>query len=159
MERGGKGSFQAFKLQRHARTTVCSHSAKDMAATFHSIQHHPDDIQDECLSCCEHLRMASFSLVKSGVITKNFRRVRCSIALISIGVFAVPPGIGAADLSAAGRQGSKQPSNTTPHDPNNPNDPPNNPNPPSGPVPTAPSGPGGTRAAELNKLSARAGSR
>src|ERR1700691_4974321 len=32
MEAGGKGSFQAVKLQRPARTTVCSHSIKDMAA-------------------------------------------------------------------------------------------------------------------------------
>jgi hypothetical protein len=29
---GGKGSFEAVKLQRPARTTVCGHSAKDMAA-------------------------------------------------------------------------------------------------------------------------------
>jgi predicted RNA binding protein YcfA (HicA-like mRNA interferase family) len=33
MEPGGKGSFQAFKLQRPARTTVCSHSTRDMAAS------------------------------------------------------------------------------------------------------------------------------
>jgi hypothetical protein len=32
MELGGKGSFQEAKLQRSARTTVCSHSARDMAA-------------------------------------------------------------------------------------------------------------------------------
>jgi hypothetical protein len=32
MESGGKGSFQAAKLQRSARTTVCSHSTGDMAA-------------------------------------------------------------------------------------------------------------------------------
>jgi hypothetical protein len=32
MEPGGKGSFQAVKLQRPARTTVCSHSTRDMAA-------------------------------------------------------------------------------------------------------------------------------
>ena len=32
MELGGKGSFQAAKLQRSARTTVCSHSTRDMAA-------------------------------------------------------------------------------------------------------------------------------
>jgi hypothetical protein len=38
MEPGGKGSFQAFKLQRPARTTVCSHSMKDMTATFHRIK-------------------------------------------------------------------------------------------------------------------------
>jgi hypothetical protein len=33
-EPGGKGSFQAVKLQRPARTTVCSHSTRDMAAMF-----------------------------------------------------------------------------------------------------------------------------
>jgi hypothetical protein len=38
MELGGKGSFQAVKLQRPARTTVCSHSTRDMAAVFHRIQ-------------------------------------------------------------------------------------------------------------------------
>jgi len=32
IELGGKGSFQAVKLQRAARTTVCSHSTRDMAA-------------------------------------------------------------------------------------------------------------------------------
>ena len=32
MEPGGKGSFQAVKLQRPARTIVCSHSTRDMAA-------------------------------------------------------------------------------------------------------------------------------
>ena len=32
IEPGGKGSFQAVKLQRPARTTVCSHSTRDMAA-------------------------------------------------------------------------------------------------------------------------------
>jgi hypothetical protein len=51
MEPGGKGSFQAFKLQRSARTTVCSHSARDMAA-MRSIALKPDlsDTQDEGLS-------------------------------------------------------------------------------------------------------------
>lgn len=32
MEPGGQGSFQAVKLQRPARATVCSHSTRDMAA-------------------------------------------------------------------------------------------------------------------------------
>jgi len=32
IEPSGKGSFQAVKLQRPARTTVCSHSIMDMAA-------------------------------------------------------------------------------------------------------------------------------
>ena len=36
MEPSGKGNFQAVKLQRPARTTVCSHSTRDMAAV-HSI--------------------------------------------------------------------------------------------------------------------------
>jgi hypothetical protein len=48
-----KGSFQAVKLQRPARTTVCSHSRRDMAA-MRSIEskHHPSDAQHECLSSC-----------------------------------------------------------------------------------------------------------
>jgi hypothetical protein len=48
MELGGKGSFQAAKLQRSARATVCSHSTRDMAA-MRSIEsdHNNDDIQDE----------------------------------------------------------------------------------------------------------------
>ena len=32
MEPGGQGSFQAIKLQRPARATVCSHSTRDVAA-------------------------------------------------------------------------------------------------------------------------------
>jgi hypothetical protein len=56
MEPGGKGSFQAVKLQRPARTTVCSHSTRDMAA-IGSIESNQDnnDTQDECLSSCEQL--------------------------------------------------------------------------------------------------------
>jgi hypothetical protein len=51
MEPGGKGSFQAFKLQRSARTTVCSHSARDMAATRSiELKHDDSDTQDEGLS-------------------------------------------------------------------------------------------------------------
>jgi hypothetical protein len=55
-EPGGKGSFQAVKLQRPARTTVCSHSTRDMAA-IGSIEskHDNDDAEDECLSSCEQL--------------------------------------------------------------------------------------------------------
>jgi hypothetical protein len=34
MEAGGTGTFQAVKLQRSARATVCSHSARDMAAVY-----------------------------------------------------------------------------------------------------------------------------
>jgi hypothetical protein len=54
MELGGKGSFQAAKLQRSARTTVCSHSTRDMAA-MRSIEsnHDYDDIRVECLSSWE----------------------------------------------------------------------------------------------------------
>jgi len=56
MEPGGKGSFQAVKLQRPARTTVCSHSAKDMAAVF-SIKSGFDhkNIYHEGLFSCEQL--------------------------------------------------------------------------------------------------------
>jgi hypothetical protein len=54
MEPGGKGSFQAVKLQRPARTTVRSHSMRDMAA-MRSMKSKDDnkDNQDECLSSCE----------------------------------------------------------------------------------------------------------
>jgi hypothetical protein len=54
MQPGGKGSFQAVKLQRPARATVCSHSTRDMAA-MHSIEykHDNNDTQDERLSSCE----------------------------------------------------------------------------------------------------------
>jgi hypothetical protein len=34
MEASGKGGFQAVKLQRPARATVCSHSTRDMAAVY-----------------------------------------------------------------------------------------------------------------------------
>jgi hypothetical protein len=53
----GKGSFQAVKLQRPARTTVCSHSTRDMAAV-HSIvsDYHNSDTQDERLYSCEQLK-------------------------------------------------------------------------------------------------------
>jgi hypothetical protein len=56
MEPGGKGSFQAAKLQRSARTTVCSHSAKDIAA-MRSIEseHDYSDTQNEFLSGCGQL--------------------------------------------------------------------------------------------------------
>jgi hypothetical protein len=52
-EPGGKGSFQAVKLQRPVRTTVCSHSTRDMAAV-RSIEseHDNDETQDVCLSGC-----------------------------------------------------------------------------------------------------------
>src|ERR1035437_3407440 len=56
MESGGKGSFQAAKLQRSARPAVCSHSTGDMAA-MRSIESKQDHkrYSGECLSCCEHL--------------------------------------------------------------------------------------------------------
>ena len=56
MELGSKGSFQAVKLQRPARTTVCSHSVRDMAAmrSIESNRNH-NDSQGECLSSCEQL--------------------------------------------------------------------------------------------------------
>jgi hypothetical protein len=51
MEPGGKGSFQAFKLQRSARTTVCSHSARDMAAMRSiELKHDHSETRDEGLS-------------------------------------------------------------------------------------------------------------
>jgi hypothetical protein len=51
MKPGGKGSFQAFKLQRSARTTVCSHSARDMAAMLSiELKHDHIDTQGEGLS-------------------------------------------------------------------------------------------------------------
>ena len=52
-EPGGKGNFQAVKLQRPARATVCSHSTKDVAAmsSIESEWEH-NDAQCECLSGC-----------------------------------------------------------------------------------------------------------
>jgi hypothetical protein len=56
MEPGGQGSFQAAKLQRPARTTVCSHSTRDMAA-MRSTESQRDysDTQNEFLSGCGQL--------------------------------------------------------------------------------------------------------
>jgi hypothetical protein len=55
-EPGGKGSFQAVKLQRPARTTVCSHSTRDIGA-IGSIEtkHNIEDTQYGCLSSCGQL--------------------------------------------------------------------------------------------------------
>jgi hypothetical protein len=51
MEPGGKGSFQAVKLQRPARTIVCSHSTRDMAAIGSiEFKHDNNDTQDKYLS-------------------------------------------------------------------------------------------------------------
>jgi hypothetical protein len=48
-----KGSFQAVKLQRPARTTVCSHSNNGHAATRPiKSKHDPNDAQHKCLSPC-----------------------------------------------------------------------------------------------------------
>ena len=57
MECGGKGSFQMVKLQRPARTTVCSHSTRDMAAV-HSIvlKQNNSNTKTDILSNCEQLR-------------------------------------------------------------------------------------------------------
>jgi hypothetical protein len=66
MELGGKGSFQAFKLQRSARTTVCSHSTRDMAAT-RSIdsKHENSGARHKCLSSCEQSRRGVKSIVRT----------------------------------------------------------------------------------------------
>ena len=141
MEFHGKGSFQDVEPQTPTWTTVCSHPAKGMAIKFHQIQRNHDDIQNQRLCCCEHLRTALFSIVKLREIPMNFRRVRWSAALISMGAFAVAPGIRASDLSAAGIQGSQQPGNPNPNDPNGPNNPPNNPNGPNPPAANNPEKP------------------
>ncbi len=83
MECRGQGNFQDVKLQRPTPATACSHPANGMATTLHQIQAHHDGIQNQRLCCCEHLRMAFFSIVKRREITRNFRRVRWSAALIS----------------------------------------------------------------------------
>ena len=59
MEAGGKGSFQAVKLQRPARTTVCSHSTRDMAAVY-SIESEFDhkNAHRERLCSCEQLSVS-----------------------------------------------------------------------------------------------------
>jgi hypothetical protein len=49
-----KDSFQAAKLQRSARTTVCSHSRRDRAA-MRSIERHSSDTRKELLSGCGQL--------------------------------------------------------------------------------------------------------
>jgi hypothetical protein len=60
MEPGGKGSFQAVKLQRPARTTVCSHSTRDITAIGSiEFKHDNDDTQDGCLSSCGQLKSGS----------------------------------------------------------------------------------------------------
>jgi hypothetical protein len=53
MEPGGPGSFQAVKLQRPARATVCSHSTRDMAAmcSIEPEREH-NDAHRKCLSGC-----------------------------------------------------------------------------------------------------------
>ena len=53
MERGGKGIFQACKLQRSARATVCSHSTRDMAAMCSiELKRDHNETQEACLSSC-----------------------------------------------------------------------------------------------------------
>jgi hypothetical protein len=53
---GGKGSFQTVKLQRPARTTLCSHSTRDEAAVYpvESKRDHRN-LQHERLCSCEQL--------------------------------------------------------------------------------------------------------
>ena len=59
MEPSGKGSFQAVKLQRPARTTVCSHSTRDMAAVHSIVSNcHNNGTQDQRLYSCEQLKLA-----------------------------------------------------------------------------------------------------
>ena len=54
MEPGDQGSFQAVKLQRPARTTVCSHSTRDMAAMGSiNAKLDPNDVKHACLSSWE----------------------------------------------------------------------------------------------------------
>lgn len=109
------------------------HPEKGMATTFHQFQQHHDDIQNECLCCCERLRMEPSYIVKSRAITMGFRRVRWPAALIFAGAFAVPVCMGASDLSAAVIQDSQQPGNPNPSDPSSPNNPPTKPNGPNPP--------------------------
>jgi hypothetical protein len=53
MELGGKGSFQVYKLQRSARTTVCSHSTKGHGRhLFHQLRRDHNETQESCLSSC-----------------------------------------------------------------------------------------------------------
>jgi hypothetical protein len=77
MEPGGKGSFQAVKLQRPARTTVCSHSTRDMAA-MGSIEskHDIDDTQDACLSSCGQLWSETKTVRKGSRLNCGLCRAR-----------------------------------------------------------------------------------
>ena len=70
IEPSGKGSFQAVKLQRPARATVCSHSTRDMAATRsieskhdHNRDNHRERFVDDkpliLISECQGLRVLS----------------------------------------------------------------------------------------------------
>ena len=78
-----------------------------------------------------NIKITFFSTLKSRDITMNFRKVPWAVALISIGVFAMVPGIGTSDSIATGRQGSQQPGNPNPNDPNSLNYAPNDPNGPN----------------------------
>ena len=78
MEAGGQGSFQAVKLQRPARATVCSHSARDMAATssIESAREH-NDAHGGCLSgCVQTPALGPFSIVAVGNWTTLLRMSR-----------------------------------------------------------------------------------
>jgi hypothetical protein len=62
MEPGGKGSFQAAKLQRSGRTTVCSHSTRDITAKVPiKLKNDINDSRDQHLSNSAHInRLAGF---------------------------------------------------------------------------------------------------
>lgn len=60
MESGGKGSFQAVKLQRPARATSCSHSARDMPATPSiEARGHSNGVRFDHLSGCAQFNAES----------------------------------------------------------------------------------------------------
>jgi hypothetical protein len=57
MEPGSQGGFQAVKLQRPARASVCSRSTRDMAVmcSIESEREH-NDAHGRCLSGCVQMR-------------------------------------------------------------------------------------------------------
>jgi hypothetical protein len=93
MEPGGKDSFQAVKLQRPARATVCSHSKRDMAAMCSmESKHDNNDTQDECLSSCVQLlsggenERAERSSCRAVALRLELQRNKVSSVQISINV-------------------------------------------------------------------------
>lgn len=163
MESGGKGSFQVVKLQSPPGLPCAVTPQGHGLPRFSKSSTIMTTFRMNGCPIVNILRMASLCIVKLRKITMNFRSVRWSVALISMGAFAVAPGIGLSDLSAAVLQDSQQPGNPTPNNPNGPTPPgrgnpdkpnapkkpynpndrkappksppsgPNNPNPPSGP--------------------------